>query len=41
WFTQAGAGIVYDSVPENEWFETENKMKAMVGAILEETGSDQ
>ncbi|AAM01652.1 anthranilate synthase component I [Methanopyrus kandleri] len=41
WFTQAGAGIVYDSVPENEWFETENKMKAMVGAILEETSSDK
>ncbi len=42
WFTQAGAGIVYDSVPEREWFETENKMAAMVGAILgDETGTDQ
>ncbi len=41
WFTQAGAGIVYDSVPEREWRETEDKMRAMVGAILEEAGADQ
>ncbi len=42
WFTQAGAGIVYDSVPEREWYETENKMAAMVGAILgDEAGTDQ
>jgi len=26
---QAGAGIVYDSVPENEYWETEFKMKAL------------
>lgn len=30
---QAGAGIVADSVPEREWEETENKMRAMLTAI--------
>ncbi len=30
---QAGAGIVYDSVPEREYFETENKAKALMKAI--------
>ncbi|MDK2973818.1 MAG: anthranilate synthase component [Methanofollis sp.] len=30
---QAGAGIVADSVPENEWEETENKALAMLRAI--------
>ncbi len=30
---QAGAGIVYDSVPEREWDETVNKMKALRVAI--------
>ncbi len=30
---QVGAGIVADSVPENEWNETENKAAAMVRAI--------
>jgi anthranilate synthase component 1 len=29
----AGAGIVADSVPEREWDETENKMRAMLTAI--------
>ncbi|SFR66318.1 anthranilate synthase component 1 [Streptococcus equinus] len=28
-YVQAGAGIVYDSVPENEFYETINKAKAM------------
>lgn len=28
-YVQAGAGIVYDSVPENEYLETVNKAKAM------------
>ncbi len=28
-YIQAGAGIVYDSVPENEWLETNNKAGAM------------
>jgi anthranilate synthase component 1 len=30
---QVGAGIVADSVPETEWYETENKARAMVNAI--------
>ncbi|MBM7635426.1 anthranilate synthase component I [Streptococcus saliviloxodontae] len=28
-YVQAGAGIVYDSIPENEFYETINKAKAM------------
>jgi anthranilate synthase component 1 len=32
-FIQVGAGIVADSVPENEWDETENKAAAMIRAI--------
>jgi anthranilate synthase component 1 len=32
-YVQAGAGIVADSVPENEWEETENKAKALLKAI--------
>jgi anthranilate synthase component 1 len=31
-FVQAGAGIVADSVPENEWAETQNKARAIVRA---------
>ena len=30
---QAGAGIVLDSVPANEWQETRNKAEASVEAI--------
>ena len=30
---QAGAGIVHDSVPENEWRETLNKARALVHAV--------
>jgi anthranilate synthase component I len=30
---QAGGGIVYDSVPEREWEETENKARALLTAI--------
>jgi anthranilate synthase component 1 len=30
---QAGAGIVYDSIPESEWEETENKARALLTAI--------
>jgi anthranilate synthase component 1 len=30
---QAGAGIVADSIPANEWEETENKARAMLTAI--------
>ncbi len=32
-YIQVGAGIVADSVPENEWKETENKAAAMIRAI--------
>ena len=31
-YIQAGAGIVYDSIPENEWEETNNKAGAMMKA---------
>ena len=31
-YIQAGAGIVYDSVPDNEWLETNNKAGAMIKA---------
>jgi len=29
-YVQAGAGIVYDSIPESEYEETINKMKALL-----------
>ena len=32
-YVQAGAGIVADSVPEREWFETENKIQALMKAL--------
>lgn len=31
-FVQAGAGVVYDSQPENEYIETENKAMALIKA---------
>jgi len=31
-YVQAGAGIVADSVPENEWLETQNKARALFRA---------
>ena len=38
---QAGAGIVYDSVPRNEWDETMNKGRAIFRAVtLAEAGLD-
>ncbi|MBX3616574.1 anthranilate synthase component I [Nitrosomonas sp.] len=38
---QAGAGIVADSVPQNEWVETQNKAKAVLRAAeLAEKGLD-
>ncbi len=38
---QAGAGIVADSVPQNEWVETQNKAKALLRAAeIAETGLD-
>ncbi len=39
-YIQAGAGIVADSIPENEWYETENKAQALLKA-LDATGGDQ
>ena len=32
-YLQAGAGVVYDSIPENEYFETLNKMKVLMEVI--------
>ncbi|VAW66515.1 Anthranilate synthase, aminase component [hydrothermal vent metagenome] len=38
---QAGAGIVYDSIPENEWAETMNKGRAIFRAVAKaEAGLD-
>ncbi|MDJ0880366.1 MAG: anthranilate synthase component I [Gammaproteobacteria bacterium] len=34
-YIQAGAGIVYDSVPENEWAETMNKGRAIFTAVAQ------
>ncbi len=34
-YVQAGAGIVYDSVPENEYEETKKKAQAVINAITE------
>ncbi|HNF89979.1 MAG TPA: chorismate-binding protein, partial [Thiobacillaceae bacterium] len=31
-YVQAGAGIVADSVPQNEWEETRNKARAVLKA---------
>jgi len=36
---QAGAGIVADSVPENEWNETLNKARGLLKAIELAEGS--
>ncbi|MFH1784923.1 MAG: anthranilate synthase component I family protein [Candidatus Micrarchaeota archaeon] len=32
-YVQAGAGIVYDSIPEKEYHETENKMRSLMQAL--------
>jgi anthranilate synthase component 1 len=32
-YIQVGAGIVADSVPEREWFETDNKAEALMKAL--------
>ena len=40
-YVQAGAGIVADSVPKNEWIETKNKAKALLKAAeIAELGLD-
>ncbi len=36
-FLRAGAGIVYDSVPQREWEETERKLAALRAALKEAT----
>jgi anthranilate synthase component I len=38
---QAGAGIVADSVPEREWFETEQKAQALMKALKASGGDNQ
>ncbi len=37
-YVQAAAGIVADSVPENEWQETENKARALIRAAEQAQG---
>ena len=32
-YVQSGAGIVADSIPENEYVETVNKAKALIGSL--------
>ena len=32
-YVQAGCGVVYDSVPENEYEESKNKAQALLKAI--------
>ncbi|MEM3807460.1 MAG: anthranilate synthase component I family protein, partial [Nitrososphaerota archaeon] len=32
-YIQSGAGIVADSIPENEWYETEHKARALLTAL--------
>ncbi|MDH5181161.1 MAG: anthranilate synthase component I [Gammaproteobacteria bacterium] len=40
-YIQAGAGVVYDSVPKNEWDETMNKGRAVFRAVaMAEAGLD-
>ena len=38
-YIQAGAGIVADSVPETEWFETDHKAKALMQALEQAGGA--
>ena len=38
-YIQVGAGIVADSDPEKEWYETEHKARALIKA-LEASGSE-
>jgi len=40
-YIQAGAGIVADSIPEKEWFETDHKAKALIKALEHAAGSKQ
>jgi len=38
-FVRSGAGIVADSVPEKEFTECENKMKAVLNALKQAAGA--
>ena len=40
-YIQVGAGIVADSVPEKEWFETDHKAKALMKALEHAVGGNQ
>ena len=40
-YIQAGAGIVADSIPEKEWFETDYKAKALMKALEHAAGGKQ
>jgi len=40
-YIQAGAGIVADSIPEKEWFETDHKAKALMKALEHAAGGKQ
>ncbi len=40
-YIQVGAGIVADSIPEKEWFETDHKAKALMKALEHATGGKQ
>ena len=40
-YIQAGAGIVADSVPETEWFETDHKAKALMQALEQAGGAEK
>ena len=37
YYLQAGAGIVMDSIPTNEYIETCNKMKALYDILIQPT----
>ena len=39
-YTQAGCGIVYDSVPEREYAESMNKARALLNAINQAESPD-
>ena len=39
YYLQAGAGIVYDSIPKEEYLETKNKMLSLVEAIMGENNA--
>lgn len=40
-YIQAGGGVVADSVPEQEWFETEHKAKALMQALEQAGGAER